>query len=651
MPTFIGIDGEGLTRDDGTHDYVLLAASDGEYIEEYGPGGLSSEQCFEFLLGAGERHKGEILVGFYTSYDVNMMFRDLPESVLEGIWQGGVRTWRAKTGDMYQYRIEYVPNRVLKIRQGAWIWGTDKEGERKATWKTWRAVTFWDCFQFFQMSFVKALRDWKAAPDDVIDHIAGMKDKRGGFEESERTAIRLYCFDEIDLLSKMMGKVAATLEALDINLTSWYGAGSIASALFKKHGVKHHLYRDWDTDVNDAMMRAYFGGRVETFAVGVIEQASYNYDVRSAYPAAIQHLPSLDGCIVQERDTYDYHERYAVWHVRWYRNTNKPIRFTPFPFRSKKRIYWPHTGAGWYHAEEVRAALDVFGDGKRGITLEVVRGYVIIPANNERPFAWLPELYEARAEYKRQGDAREKPLKLGYNSGYGKMAQSIGGKDGSPPTYQCFYWAGAVTADCRAKLMRAAALAGDSLLAIATDGLFTSAPVALDERDELGAWESTLVEPGLMLIQPGVYATPSLGKEKGGFAKSRGFSAKGLNYDALRAAWNERRMSASIEIPETRFIGFGYALATGKLQTQWRRWIAGIKTIHFSGTTSKSIDPTSNPDGTLIRLCAPIAPGEISDPYTPRTRSKDDAKEYELQAELLAAQPEIEDNPFTWRGD
>lgn len=649
MPSFISLDGEGLTRSDGSHDYVLLAASDGRYLEDYSEGGISTERAFEFLLDTAAAHKGEILVGFYTSYDVNMIFRDLPEYVLQGIWEGGVRTWRAKTGDMYQYRIEYVPNRCLKVRQGAWIWGDEIDGERKATWKTWRSVTWWDCFQFFQMSFVKALRDWKAAPDDVIDRIASMKDKRGGFEDSERVAIRNYCFDEIHLLSGMMDKVAATLEALEINLTSWYGAGSIASALFRRYGVKHHLRRDWEPDLDDAIMRAYFGGRVETFAVGIVEAASYNYDVRSAYPAAIQHLPSLKDSIVQERSSYDYNEKWGVWLVHWERIGTRPIRFTPFPFRKNKRIFWPHTGEGWYHAEEVRAAMDVFGDGKRGIKLTVIKGYAIIPSNNERPFHWMPEMYEARAEYKRKGDAREKPLKLGYNSGYGKMAQSIGGRDGAPPAYQCFFWAGAVTADCRAKLMRAASLAGDDLLAIATDGLFTRRPVVLDERDELGAWESTPVEAGLMLIQPGVYATPSLGKEKGGFAKSRGFSAKGLNYEALKTAWEARRMSAAIEIPETRFIGFGYALAVGKLQEQWRRWIAGIKTIHFSGTTSKSIDPRSDPDGLLIRLCAPPSPGDISAPYVPRTRSKDDAKEYELQAELLASQPELEDNPFTWR--
>ena len=660
MTSFVAIDGEGLTREDDSHDYVLLAASDGSYIEEYDAlGGLGTEQCFEYLLDLSERTRlqakedGEqapILVGFYTSYDVNMIFRDLPEYVLAGLWAGGMMTWRAKAGDYRQYRIEYVPNRVLRVKQGCWVMRDDSD---KSYWQTFRQFVWWDCFQFFQMSFVKALRDWDSADAETIDEIAQMKDARGTFEVEQRPSIRAYCMKECELLVGMMGKVAATLDALDIKLSSWYGAGSIASALFKMHGVKNHLKQEWEPEINDAVMRAYFGGRVETFAVGVIDTPSWNYDVRSAYPAATANLPSLADCIVQERSAYDYHEKYAIWHVRWNKTARQPIRLSPFPFRYKKRIFWPHTGEGWYHAEEVRAAMDVFGDGKQ-IALEIDCGYAFIPSNNERPFEWVPELYNERAEYKRHKDPREKILKLGLNSVYGKCAQSIGGKDGKPPPFQCYLWAGMITADCRAKLLRAASLSSD-VLAIATDGLFVGAKLdGLEESEELGAWESVQVEAGLMLIQPGVYATPSLGAKRadglGSFAKSRGFSAKGINYVSLLREWKLKRMAASATMPETRFIGFGYALAVGKLATLWRRWIAGDKTIHFSGTTSKSFDPTGDNDADLVRLVSPGAPAPISDPYVPRTRSKDDAREYELQSELLASQPDLDDNMFTWRG-
>lgn len=644
---FVAIDGEGLTRG-GQHDYVLLAASDGSYIESYEPNGLGTADCFNYLLDVGERHAGAVLVGFYTSYDTNMMFRDLPADVLEGLWLGEQRTWRATDGDFRAYRIEYIPNRVLKLREGCWSF--DERTER-FYWHTFRSVVFWDCFQFFQMSFVKALRDWKVTEPDAVDAIAGMKDARGVFTAEQREQIRAYCFDECRLLVEMMSRVSETLDNLDIRLTSWYGAGSIASAVLKARGAKAFIRRDWGEDVENAVMGAYYGGRVETFAVGIVDTASWNYDVRSAYPSATAELPPLVDSVVQHVDSYDYQAPYALWRVRWQRRANhrRPIRLAPFPFRHQKRIFWPHTGEGWYHAAEVRAAMDVFSDERRGIKIDIIEGY-IIHCTSERPFAWVRELYAERAEYKRHGDPREKILKLALNSLYGKFAQSIGGKDGAPPPYQCYMYAGMITADCRAKLLRAAAAAGE-VFAIATDGIFTRERIdGLVESEELGAWESTTVEPGLMLIQPGVYATPNLGRVAGSFAKTRGFGSKGLNYGALAREWRKRRMAGAVRISETRFIGFGYALAVGKLATLWRRWIAGDKLIHFSGTTSKTIDPTSPHDAELVRLASPAPPAEISAEYVPRKRGRDDARDVELQAELLASQPDMDDNQFSWRG-
>lgn len=654
MVHFTAIDGEGLTRADGSHDYTLLAASDGSYIEDYETmGGLSTERCFEYLLDVAQREKDRakeaedtsVLVGFYTSYDVNMIFRDLPEYVLQGLWAGAMMSWRCPYGDYRCYRLEYVPNRVLRIQQGAWI--TDETTDH-SYWKVFRSVTWWDCFQFFQMSFVKALRDWNAASEETINEIAAMKDARGGFELGQRESIRAYCMNECRLLVGMMQRVSDTLDMLDLNLTSWYGAGSIASALLKKHGVKKHIKREWENEeFSQAIMHAYFGGRVETFAVGVVQGASANYDVRSAYPAATANLPSLADCVVQECERYDYNERYAIWRVKWEKTSKQPIKLSPFPFRYQKRIFWPHSGNGWYHAEEVRAAMDVFGDGSHGIKIEIERGYRIIPASNAQPFAWVPEIYNERAEYKRQKDPREKIIKLGLNSLYGKTAQSIGGKDGKPPPFQCYLWAGMITADCRAKLLRAASLS-DDVLAIATDGLFVGKRIdALQKSEELGAWESVDVEPGLMLIQPGVYATPSLGKKPGSFAKSRGFSSKGIDYAALLTVWKRDRVAGSVTMPETRFIGFGYALAVRKMKL-WRRWIAGDKVIHFSGTTSKTVDPRDSLADELIHLVCPNAPAEISDAYVPRKRGLEDAKELELQSELLASQPDLEDNMFVW---
>lgn len=659
MTTFTCIDGEGLTRDDGSHDYTLLAASDGRYIESYALGGLGTEEAFEFLLDTGEQNKGDIICGFFLSYDFNMMFRDLPAHILEGLWASEMRSWRAGSGRYRHYRIECIPNRVLKIQRGTYRMSADGD----MSWKTEKAVTVWDCFQFFQMSFVKALRDWDAADTATIDRIAEMKDKRGTFEDGMADEVRAYCFEEVTLLRGLMERVAATLDGLDLNLTTWYGAGSIASAMFRKHGVKRHISRDFETEVTTAIMSSYFGGRIETFGVGVIKNSSWNYDVRSAYPAAARDLPSLRDASWGHTKRWEEGEPWALWRIRW-QARDSIQRLAPFPFRHKKRIFWPTNGEGWYHTPEVSAALSEPVMRER-YDFEIIEGWILRPANDDRPFSFIQDIYDERARLKREHDPREKPLKLAMNAAYGKCAQSAGGRDGKPPPYQCYYWAGAMTSNCRAKLLRAACAAGDGLLAIATDGIFSRTEIpSLYMGQSLGDWESTEVEPGLMLIQPGVYASPHLGacsicgsitycaciNALGSFGKTRGFGSKGLQYEAFKTAWERDGLGAEIVIPETRFISFGYALATNSIETKWRRWISGDKHVHFSGTSSKSVARSARTRGAdFVDLICPAAPAEMSDIYIPRTRTRAERVATELQNESLASQPDLEENTFTWK--
>src|SRR6266498_4902805 len=79
---FIAIDGEGLETS-GKQAYALPSASTGESItcKE----GLSTEECLRFILSLKE--KGTELVSFSFSYDVNFIFKDLPEKALLKLYQ------------------------------------------------------------------------------------------------------------------------------------------------------------------------------------------------------------------------------------------------------------------------------------------------------------------------------------------------------------------------------------------------------------------------------------------------------------------------------------------------------------------------------------------------------------------------------------
>ena len=138
-------------------------------------------------------------------------------------------------------------------------------------------------------------------------------------------------------------------------------------------------------------------------------------------------------------------------------------------------------------------------------------------------------------QYKRADpyDAREKYYKLPPNSIYGKMAQRVGGsetKDGwKAPSTANPYYAAAITANCRRRLVQAGLLDPHAVVAFMTDGIVTTRrleglPNVVNEGDEskLGDWEYAPVQGGTFL-HAGVYSMRKAGKE---LTKTRGVDPK-----------------------------------------------------------------------------------------------------------------------------
>jgi hypothetical protein len=173
-------------------------------------------------------------------------------------------------------------------------------------------------------------------------------------------------------------------------------------------------------------------------------------------------------------------------------------------------------------------------------------------------------------------------LKLGMNSTYGKMAQSVG----SAP-FQNWIYAGLITAGTRAQCLRLMGLTGEqNMLAIATDGaiirkdiskakLAKLTPKTGAEKAEkpLGAWDADESGP-IFLLRPGVYT---------GFkVRARGINRKILVENEVLAKkgfayWMKRdpnHEEARITFPDvTRFTGINqgiYKVGEGE-ETEYRR--------------------------------------------------------------------------------
>lgn len=556
---FLAIDGEA-TED----DYTLLAASDNSKVVNLSRGGLSTKQCLDFLLTRPKRH---ILVCFGLGYDVNNWLRDVPRDILEHLWEENHCYW----GD---YRIEWVPGCWFKVKH---VYGA--------------TVTVHEVFRFFQSSFVKALESWNIGQPEEI---ARMKAERGTFKRVDIEAVTKYCLKECELLVELMNQLRDVCIEVNMVPRKWIGAGALAAGLLNREGMQEHHAYDLDiaTDsvATDVVLGAYFAGRIELLHQGV-HKAVKTVDIRSAYPAATQDLPSLAGAKLVHRKRFDP-TKHGIWHVSWDYRQNPPL-ISPFPTRQKQAIYWPSAGTGWYHGVEVAAVINA------GYDITVHEGWVL-KESGKRPFNWIAPLFAERKRLKEEGRAAEKVVKLGLNSIYGKLAQGYGFN--SRPDWQCYFWAGYITAATRAKVL-SAAVRSKGVIMISTDGVFCKQP-GVKPGSDLGGWEFGAVDE-LFAAQAGVYQGITPEQE---ILKSRGFFAQEVDYDELREGWETEGANYIHHYDSTRFIGLGVALMRKDFGV-WRQWVTERRALILNPERKQLGD-----NGILTPYPGPLE----SEPYVPK---------------------------------
>jgi hypothetical protein len=580
---FSGIDGESYTVN-GEHRYVLLMDSSGEYI--FDGDGIGSKRCFDFLLGLPPKR---IYVAFGLNYDVNMMLRDLGVRKLKELWVLGETSW-------FHYHLEWIPGKWFEIRDRS----------------TGRKIKVNEVFGFFQTSFVKSLAKWKIEVQDQ-EELEAMKLSRSLFDPDMRERMIDYCRMECELLNSLMTQLRSALMDCGIKNTSWNGAGSIAAAILKKERVGEHLVLPEAEGLQDAILRAYFGGRTELFKQGTFSEI-HQFDIVSAYPYAATFMPSLRGTWAHTKH-YEPDSTFSIWEVSWV--AAPPI--SPFPYRRKQSIQYPLTGRGFYHACEVRAAID------SGASIQVHGGWVFTPDDSTvRPFDFVKEYAARKVAYKRAGHAGEKVLKLGINSLYGKLAQGLGYGERLPP-YQCYYWAGYITAMCRATMGALANEYRSQVVMVATDGIFFDGPLpGIPTGDSLGNLEYTRLK-NVFVAQPGVYHAWADGQE---IRKSRGMFAKEVDFDDLREGYKDTGPWYVGSYQSTRFQGLGVSLQRRTLEG-WRSWPTTERNLSLY--PNRKTLGASECEGVYLHT-PPVSSGsDLSEPYTPKSRGYlEDEEDYKM---------------------
>lgn len=560
---FLAWDGEGITDAFGIHRYVLLANSERKSI--INPDGLSSAAIFEFLLATKEAHPDAIHIVYGGGYDFNFWMRSLSRDDVERIY----RTPGNEGVRVGEYRICWRPGKFFRVSKGS------------------RSVTVSDVLSFFQRKFTTSLDEYFGETWKGRDEIYAGKARRSAFRIDELDSIRDYNDLELSNLVALMVELRRRLDLVGLRPGRWDGPGGIAAALLTQKGIK-----DAKSDpsripsaVSRAIRCAYAGGRFEMLRFGTVNAPAFEYDINSAYPHALQHVPCLAHGQWVRHDGDPGSREFALYHVR-YRGPQDAKPAPLFHRDDRGAIAYPGTVSGWYWTPEVDSLRDYVAETKRG-------KYTIVECwewqvdsegcqeagHSTHPFDWIPGYYRKRQALKKAGDGAHVGIKLALNSLYGKLAQQVGwridrkGNLRIPPFHE-LAWAGFVTSTCRSMVLRAAMHDLDAIIAFETDALFSSRPLHLPLGNALGDWEVTEFS-SLAYCQSGTYFGTVDGKA---ITRTRGVDLGTVTREDFEAALREP-VAANQRIPAklTRFIGAGLALQTKWVD--WCQWVTSPKSI------------------------------------------------------------------------
>lgn len=538
---FVGVDGEGVTNEDGTHDYVLLTVGDRALVSEDGLR-LTWEQIFNHLWAHYADYPESTYVGFYLGYDFTQWLRTIPKGKAWSLLhKQGVEKRKRKGssenpvpypvwlyGEASNWEVDILGEKRFKLRPLV-----PKENRDGYPW-----LYVCDAGPFFQSSFLTAINPAKwpdpIATDEEYALILEGKERRSTAVLDED--MMRYNAAENAVLAKMMCRVNEGFVRAGIRLkrNQWYGPGQAAQAwldLIEAPTAEaiQEAVPDWALDFARC---TYYGGWFEIMGHGHVPGLTYEYDVNSAYPHIISTLPCL-------------------LHGKWKRGTTnrqaplKPghLRMVKATLRGRDKVTgcMPHrlpdgnicrpkqtTGWFWWHELMTSRAAGLLTSGWDGLKVHEWVEYTPCPCSP--PFDAIRELYQDRIRVGK--DSPEgKGRKNIYNSAYGKFAQSIG-----QPKYANSIYASLITAGCRTMILEAIAThptKTESLVMVATDGVYFREPhPGLDiDATRLGAWD-VKTKTNLTLFMPGVYWDD---KTRKGLAegvspelKSRGVSAKAL---------------------------------------------------------------------------------------------------------------------------
>ena len=645
---YIGVDGEGQGKDN--HRYVLVGANDESgtrraFIESER---ITTKAFLDFLLAQGGQRKK--LFSFSFNYDLTKGLMDLPNKLLYILFRPELRARRG---------AEAIKGPVPVKWKG---YSLNLQGTKFSVSRSGKRVVIWDLFKFYQASFVNALKEWKVGDKEMLARMTDMKSKRSEFDKESPDAVREYCLEECRYIAELARRLIEAHESAGLELKTFYGAGSSGAAMLNTMSIRKQIAQV-PAEMKENVAQGFFGGRFENSVLGAVRDDLWSYDISSAYPYHTTFLPCLIHGVWEKTKTRKKIEGARTALIHYALDIPKhELVWGPFPFREgigdhKGSISYPSSsGGGWVWKDEYLA-------GEAGFpNIQFVEAWIYRCNCECQPFKRIPEYYKARIRIGKEGPGIV--IKLGVNSCYGKLAQSVGNA-----LFNSWIWAGIITSGCRAQVLDIHNQLSDpsDLLMVATDGVKlrrriitpkpreTGTDGCLNDKGEvtrkpLGGWEEEQDIGGVFFARPGVYFPLKPNLEALKKIKGRGVGKKVVfdNADKIINAYENGE--AKVRVANvTRFCGaktsvykgrWGYARSNGGVDIlpdksehylpDYGQWIVRPVEMSFDPMPKRAL---VNADGSTLKLRS-FSKYQESIPYDRALISKEAIEMAEAETEM-----------------
>lgn len=545
---------------------VALVAED--RTPHYSQAGLGTIAMLDSLCNLSD--SGGDLVTFSVDYFSALLLHEIRFDDLLSIWRGD-RT------DIGRYQISYVPSLYL------WVYRPDDRKSVKITdIKRWGSDTLTETAAMFGVADHAPVNRWTlTTPGDALSL-------------AERCA---------SVYGQIARGIVAAFDRAGLPKYWRDGTGRVAGALMDRMARRSDV-KLYPGAISHPIQTGYFGGRVNISTVGNLGDVT-QLDIRSAYPAVMAKLPSLDGAKWRRVRSYDASIPWALWHVSW--GVSRGARLGPFPLRRNGAVTYPLNGSGWYWASEVAAAIAVFG----AESIRPDHGVYIDPASDRKPFAGISDLYKTRAALRDSGDAAAAHvLKLALTSCYGRLAQEKKA-DGSRGRWANLALAGLVTSETRAIMLRLYADHWNEAAAIATDSLTVRGTLTLPSSRDLGGLSVDHGSDAILLPSGAYHATKGAATmdRVSGVDRNR---SRLIDWDRVRRDWGVVGLALNYHLSIPFFVGIGLAAVGG--QSNYCRW----KMVRRDIVGGASWDTSERIDWRTWHVYPDIGDGLASEMYVPR---------------------------------